>query len=114
MPIPHLAASPAAPLQPPLLIGRRESQRAAPPPRLTYALISAVAGIVSLAAQRSAAVGEYEALRDAVERALEAALGPLPDPRDLDAPDMPRIADADPVAEAHQLLGLALRQQSSR
>jgi hypothetical protein len=114
MPIPYLATASATPLKPRLVRAPRDLARAPATPRMTLALISAVAAIVTLAAQRSAAVGEFDALRDAVERALDAATAPQPDPREASSPDLPPIGDADLAAEAEQLLGLSLRQQQSR
>lgn len=75
--------------------------------RLPGALIAAVAGIVSVAAEKARRSGQLGALRDAID----AALGPAndADPREVEQPDLPRIADADPLREAMRLGALAAR-----
>jgi hypothetical protein len=73
-------------------------------------LSAAVAAIVAVAAQRARAVGTYDALREAVEAALDAAAPPPPDPREIGG-ELPRIADADPAEEAGRLRALCSRPQ---
>lgn len=74
-------------------------------------LASAVAGIVSVAAQRALAAGDLPALREAIERALDTVAGtPATDPRDAVNPEVPHIADAEPAREREQLLALSQQQ----
>ena len=79
--------------------------------RMTPSLVAAVAAIVAVAAQRARATGSLDALRDAVEAALEGAATPPPDPREAEAADLPRIADADPTQEERRLRALFGRMQ---
>ncbi|HEV7263711.1 MAG TPA: hypothetical protein VGN83_02155 [Falsiroseomonas sp.] len=74
-------------------------------------LVSAVAGIVAVAAERARAAGDFGALRDAIERALDAAAPPAGDPREPHATDLPRITDADPAQEQVRLRALLARPQ---
>lgn len=74
-------------------------------------LAAAVAAIVAIAAQRARAGGTLDALREAVEAALDAATPAPPEPRDGEATDLPRIADADPVQEERRLRALFARMQ---
>uniref|UniRef100_UPI0022EB17B5 hypothetical protein n=1 Tax=Falsiroseomonas oryzae TaxID=2766473 RepID=UPI0022EB17B5 len=53
--------------------------------------------------------GDLAALRDAIDRALDAASPAPTDPRELGAPDLPRIADADPTQEELRLRALLRR-----
>jgi hypothetical protein len=73
-------------------------------------LVAAVAGIVAVAAERARAAGDLGALRDAIERVLEAAAPPAGDPREC-ATDLPRISDADPGVEQIRLGALLARPQ---
>ena len=70
------------------------------------ALVATVAAIVAIAAQRARANGTVDALRDAVEAALDAVAPPARDPRDAATGALPRIADADPALEQARLRGL--------
>jgi len=74
---------------------------------LPGALIAAVAGIVSVAAAKARRTGQFGALRDAIEAALDPANDS--DPREAGQPDLPRIADADPLLETLRLRALAAR-----
>lgn len=71
-------------------------------------LYAAIAGVVAVAAERAVAAGELAALRDAVERALDAAEVAAADPREADMADLPAIADHDGAEEA-RLRALMLR-----
>lgn len=88
--------------------------RPAPAPRSEarqdpLALVATVAAIVAIAAQRARASGTVDALRDAVEAALDSVAGPARDPRDAGRGALPRIADADPALEETRLRGLIAR-----
>ncbi|WP_372622309.1 hypothetical protein [Falsiroseomonas sp.] len=74
-------------------------------------LVAAVAGIVAVAAERARAAGDLGALREAIERALDAAAPPAGDPREPGATDLPRITDADPALEQTRLRALLARPQ---
>jgi hypothetical protein len=74
-------------------------------------LAAAVAAIVSVAAQRARSTGTLDALREAVEAALDGATPGQADPREADTADLPRIADADPLQEALHLRALFSRMQ---
>jgi hypothetical protein len=74
-------------------------------------LIAAVAAVVGLAAERARAAGDFAALRDAIERALDAAAPASADPRDGPGTDLPRIVDADPALEESRLRNLLARLQ---
>lgn len=70
------------------------------------ALVATVAAIVVIAAQRARASGTVDALRDAVEAALDTVAPPVRDPRDATTAALPRIVDADPALEQARLRGL--------
>lgn len=79
-------------------------------PRSSPDLVPAVAGIVAIAAERARVSGDLPALREAVERALDAALPAPTDPREADCVALPRITDADPSEEPARLRRLLDRQ----
>jgi hypothetical protein len=83
----------------------RRSSRVAP------SLAAAVAAIVGVAAQRARAAGTLDALREAIEAALDAATPAQPDPREADAAELPRIGDADETEEVARLRALFGRMQ---
>lgn len=80
----------------------------------TAALNRAVAGIVSIAAERARLAGDLNALREAVERALAPPLAQptdeTEDPREAALPQPPAIRDADLRTEAERLNALRRRQ----
>jgi hypothetical protein len=84
----------------------RHGQRQGP------SLAAAVAAIVSVAAQRARSNGTLDALRDAVEAALDGATPGQSDPREGETSDLPRIADADPLQEERQLRALLSRMRT--
>ena len=75
-------------------------------------LHAAIAGVVAVAAERAAAAGELAALRDAVERALDAAEVAAADPREADMTALPDIADHDGTEET-RLRALMLRNSDA-
>lgn len=102
----------------PMKLGPSWLSVAAPPPaearasrRMAPSLVAAVAAIVAVAAQRARATGSLDALRDAVEAALDGTAAAPPDPRETDTADPPRIADADPTQEERRLRALFGRMQ---
>lgn len=77
----------------------------------TAPLAAAVAGIVAIAAQRAKAAGDLGSLRALIDRALDSA---EPQGEAQEDATLPRIADADPLAERQRLLALAARQDPAR
>lgn len=82
-------------------------------PSVTLVLARAVASIVAVAVQRARQAGEFEALREEVQRALDQ---PEPDvnadPREAGMEDPPVIADAEPQSEGERLAALMQRQKA--
>ena len=75
----------------------REGRRGGP------GLVAAVAAIVAIAAERERAAGNLAALRDAVERALDTAAPSAAEPHQPASPELPHIAEAEPLPEEARL-----------
>lgn len=103
MPLPMLFDRPWPAERPPEGAPRRDG---------ASALVGAVAAIVAVAAERARVNGELGTLRDALERVLDAAAPPPPDPRDAAGPELPPIADIDAAQEAARLRALMIRGRS--